>query len=130
MNKRNIDGATLAEMFRKGMDRKMMEREFFSLRALENPEKYEQYMELADYVDMDYRYYRMASLYYDGCIDELDNGMEEDLLLLTGVSEVSPRMYAIYLREVEADSREDEKITHKALVSLKDSIRRQLGVKK
>ena len=56
--------------------------------------------------------------------------MEEDLLLLTGVSEVSPRMYAIYLREVEADSREDEKITHKALVSLKDSIRRQLGVKK
>ena len=27
MNKRNIDGATLAEMFRKGMDRKMMERE-------------------------------------------------------------------------------------------------------
>ena len=59
--KRSIDRKTLSEMFAKGADRKMLEHEMFTLRIIECPNRAPIYQELIDYVDIDERYYRMAS---------------------------------------------------------------------
>ena len=55
-------------------------------------------------------------------MDILDDGNNEDLLLLTSAN-ISPRLYAMYLREINPASRADEKTTKKILDSLKKSIR-------
>ena len=112
---KSIDRKTLSDMFLKGADRKMLEHEMFTLRIVEKPEREPIYRELIDYVDIDERYYRMASQYYLGDLDTLDNGFNEDLLLLTKASELPPKLYAEYLRELSPDDRASEKITHAAL---------------
>ena len=91
---KSIDRKTLSDMFLKGADRKMLEHEMFTLRIVEKPEREPIYRELIDYVDIDERYYRMASQYYLGDLDTLDNGFNEDLLLLTKASELPPKLYA------------------------------------
>ena len=124
--KRSIDRKTLSEMFTKGADRKMLEHEMFTLRIIEYPNRAPIYQELIDYVDIDERYYRMASQYYLGDLDTLDNGFNEDLLLLTKASELPPKLYAEYLRELSPDDRASEKITHAALKELKSTMRKVL----
>ena len=124
--KRGIDRKTLSEMFAKGADRKMLEHEMFTLRIIECPNRAPIYQELIDYVDIDERYYRMASKYYSGEMDDLDNGYNEDLLLLTKASELPPKLYADYLRELEPSDRDEEKVTHAALKELKGAIRAAL----
>ena len=123
---KSIDRKTLSDMFLKGADRKMLEHEMFTLRIVEKPEREPIYRELIDYVDIDERYYRMASQYYLGDIDTLDNGFNEDLLLLTKASELPPKLYAEYLRELSPDDRASEKITHAALKELKSTMRKVL----
>lgn len=126
---KSIDRKTLSDMFLKGADRKMTEHEAFSLRIVERPERESIYRELIDYVYIDERYYRMASQYYLGDIDTLDNGFNEDLLLLTKASELPPKLYAEYLRELSPEDRESEKVTHSALKELKGAIRQVLEAK-
>ena len=123
---KSIDRKTLSDMFLKGADRKMLEHEMFTLRIVEKPEREPIYRELIDYVDIDERYYRMASQYYLGALDTLDNGFNEDLLLLTKASELPPKLYAEYLRELSPDDRASEKITHAALKELKSTMRKVL----
>ena len=123
---KSIDRKTLSDMFLKGADRKMLEHEMFTLRIVEKPEREPIYRELINYVDIDERYYRMASQYYLGDLDTLDNGFNEDLLLLTKASELPPKLYAEYLRELSPDDRESEKITHAALKELKSTMRKVL----
>ena len=123
---KSIDRKTLSDMFLKGADRKMLEHEMFTLRIVEKPEREPIYRELIDYVDIDERYYRMASQYYLGDLDTLDNGFNEDLLLLTKASELPPKLYAEYLRELSSDDRASEKITHAALKELKSTMRKVL----
>ena len=123
---KSIDRKTLSDMFLKGADRKMLEHEMFTLRIVEKPEREPIYRELIDYVDIDERYYRMASQYYLGDLDTLDTGFNEDLLLLTKASELPPKLYAEYLRELSPDDRASEKITHAALKELKSTMRKVL----
>ena len=123
---KSIDRKTLSDMFLKGADRKMLEHEMFTLRIVEKPEREPIYRELIDYVDIDERYYRMASQCYLGALDSLDNGFNEDLLLLTKASELPPKLYAEYLRELSPDDRASEKITHAALKELKSTMRKVL----
>ena len=123
---KSIDRKTLSDMFLKGADRKMLEHEMFTLRIVEKPGREPIYRELIDYVDIDERYYRMASQYYLGDLDTLDNGFNEDLLLLTKASELPPKLYAEYLRELSPDDRASEKITHAALKELKSTMRKVL----
>jgi len=117
----------LSEMFRRGMERKTEEVHRFSLLSVEFPEKSELYTTLSEYASVDLRYYELASLYYSGDVDKLDDGTNEDLLLITRASELPPRLYAEYLRQIPAECREEEKVTHKALQDLKASIRRTVG---
>lgn len=126
---KSIDRKTLSDMFLKGADRKMTEHEAFSLRIVERPGRESVYRELIDYVYIDERYYRMASQYYLGDIDTLDDGFNEDLLLLTKASELPPKLYAEYLRELSPEDRESEKVTHAALKELKGAIRKVLEAK-
>ena len=127
--KKYIDRRDLAEMFRKGADRKMAEHQLFAMLAVEHPDRAALYHELFDYTDVDERYYRMAASYYSGDLESVDTGYEEDLLLLTDASELPPKLYADYLRELTPEDRREEKITHSALRELKGAMRAVLGVK-
>ena len=126
--KKTIDRKTLSEMFERGADRKMAEVQLFAMRVIENPDREPIYHELCDYADVDERYYRMAAKYYADDIDSLDAEYNQDLLVLTKASELPPKLYAEYLRELSREDREEEKITHAALKDLKAAIRQVLGV--
>ena len=123
---KTVDRKTLSDMFLKGADRKMLEHEMFTLRIVEKPDREPIYRKLMDYVEVDERYYRMASQYYLGDLDSLDNGYNEDLLLLTKASELPPKLYAEYLRELSPEDRESEKLIHAALKELKSTMRKVL----
>ena len=125
-----IDRKTLSEMFEKGAERKMAEHQLFAMLTVEHPDREPIYHELYDYVDVDERYYRMAAKYYSGDLDSVDTGFDEDLLLLTNASELPPKLYADYLRELSPEDRDAEKITHSALRELKNAMRAVLGVRK
>ena len=98
----------------------------FAVMSVSSTDKAELYNSLAEYAAVDARYYDMASWYYSGDFDSLDDGTNEDLLMLTSVSELSPRLYAEYLRNIDASCRSEEKITHKLLRDLKSSIRAEI----
>ena len=122
METRAITKEELVELFRIGATRKMEEHEIFVMRALEHPERTEIYSELQSYVDIESRYYDLARHYYAGEFSYFENGENEDLLLLTKVSELPPKLYAEYLREIDPSQRVYEKITHGYLLSLKHNI--------
>ena len=115
-----------AELFHRGAQRKRQEANMFAVMSVSEPEKADLFTKLADYAAVDARYYDMASWYYSDEIDNLDDGTNEDLLMLTSVSELSPKLYAEYLRNIDASCRAEEKITHKMLRDLKSSIRAQI----
>lgn len=112
----------LVEMFREGATRKLEEHELFAMRAVENPSRENIYLELQTYADIEWRYYYLAMHYYAEDFSYFENGLNEDLLLLTSSSELSPRLYAEYLREIDPDQRINEKITHAYVTDLKKHI--------
>ncbi len=122
MKTRAITKEELAEMFKIGATRKLEEHELFTMRAINNPERADIYAELQTYVDIEWRYYDMAQHYYAEDFDYFENGLNDDLLLMTKESELSPKLYAEYLREISPDQRVYEKITHGYLVTLKRNI--------
>lgn len=131
MGKQNAKRTTLspeelAEMFEQGIQRKSAEQNVFGMRALDNPDRQAIYSDLYDFLDLELRYYHVAARYYRNDIQSLDNGGFEDLLLLTSV-DLSPRMYAIYLREIDPADRGSERITREALRNLKTAIRKAMG---
>lgn len=116
----------LAEMFRKGVERKMAEKELFVMRSVETPGKSELYAKLIDYLDLDMRYYDMASHYYSGDLGTLEDGSDDDLLYLVGMSEPAPNLYAKYLRELPEADRKSEQTTHAILMSLKKAMKSEM----
>lgn len=118
---RRFTRSELASMFSAGAERKMTERERFLFMVSEDPGRASLYMDLAEFLSTDIRFYRMAAAYYSGDTDSLDTGDEEDLLRLAGARDIPPRLYAQYLREIGPDA-EDEKLTHQALGQLKEAI--------
>ncbi len=112
----------LVEMFREGATRKLEEHELFAMRAVENPSRENIYLELQTYADIEWRYYDLAMHYYAEDFSYFENGLNEDLLLLTSSSELSPKLYAEYLREIDPDQRINEKITHAYVTDLKKHI--------
>lgn len=117
-----MDKKTISKMFSDGITRKKDEINILGMRALENPSKCKYYSDLTDFITLDLRYYQLAYAYYSDEIDILDDGNNEDLLLLTSEN-IPPRLYAMYLREIDPASRTEEKTTKKILDSLKNSIR-------
>ena len=115
-----------AEMFHRGAQRKRQEANMFAVMSVSEPDKSDLFTSLADYAAVDARYYDMASWYYSDDIDNLDDGTNEDLLMLTSVSELSPKLYAEYLRNIDVSCRAEEKVTHEMLRDLKASIRAQI----
>ena len=112
----------LVELFREGATRKLEEHELFAMRAVENPSRETVYQELQAYADIEWRYYDLAMHYYAEDFSYFENGLNEDLLLLTSSSELSPKLYGEYLREISPDQRTNEKITHAYIVDLKKHI--------
>ncbi len=111
----------LAELFSAGAERKMTEREAFIMRAFESPDDTAELLDIAEFLATDIRFYRMAAAYYSGDVSSLEDGSDEDLLLLASQRDISPRLYARYLREIGAAAK-DEKVTHRALAELKGTI--------
>lgn len=111
----------MADRFSTGADRKLSEREKFIMRAFEEPDNSADFLDIAEFLNTDIRFYRMAAAYYGGDIDSLDTGDEEDLLVLASAKDISPKLYAKYLREI-GPSVKEEKVTHQALKELKRAI--------
>jgi len=122
MNNTPVSKEKLVELFREGATRKLEEHELFAMRAVENPSREKIYLELQTYADIEWRYYDMAMHYYAEDFSYFENGLNEDLLMLTSSSELPPKLYAEYLREIAPDQRTNEKITHAYVVDLKKNI--------
>lgn len=122
MNNKPVSKEKLVQLFKDGAIRKMEEHELFSMRANENPSREKVYAELMTYTDIEFRYYDMAQHYYAEDLSYFENGLNEDLLLLTKESELPPKLYAEYLREVDPAERLNEKITHAYITDLKKNI--------
>jgi len=122
MNNKPISKEKLVEMFKAGATRKLEEHELFAMRAIENPSREKIYNELRTYTDIEWRYYDLAQHYYAEDLEYFENGLNEDLMLLTKESELPPKLYAEYLREVDPSERLNEKITHSYIVNLKKNI--------
>jgi len=122
MNNTPISKEKLVEMFKAGATRKLEEHELFAMRAVENPSRERIYNELRTYTDIEWRYYDLAQHYYAEDLEYFENGLNEDLMLLTKESELPPKLYAEYLREVDPSERLNEKITHSYIVNLKKNI--------
>lgn len=123
-----MDRKEISTLFAEGIERKESEINLFGMRSLETPSKRDYYEQLTEFVKLDLRYYRLAQAYYSGEFDKLDDGLNEDLLLMTSI-DISPKLYACYLRELCKDDRINEKMTREILVNLKHSIRESLGLK-
>jgi len=122
MNNVPVSKEKLVELFRKGATRKMEEHELFAMRAVNDPKREKIYSELQTYTDVEWRYYDLAQHYYAEDFSYFENGLNEDLLVLTASSELPPRLYAEYLREIDPEERTNEKITHSYIVDLKKHI--------
>ncbi len=122
MDIRSITREELSKLFKIGSVRKLGEHEIFVMRAANEPGRADLYADLITYVGMEYRYYDMAYHYYSGDLSFFEDGLNDDLMLLTESSELSPKLYAEYLRELSPETRVYEKITHGYLLSLKHNI--------
>ena len=124
MYSRPITNDELVQLYKMGATRKLEEHELFIMRAMEQPEHAELFEQLAEYVDIEWRYYDMAQHYYAGDFAYFENGLNDDLLQLTKQSELSPKLYSEYLRQIDPSQREYEKITHGYLAALKRNMDR------
>ena len=119
MAKAQISRSELSEQLAKASDRKMAEREKFIMLALEEPDRSATMMDLADWLELEVRFCRVASAYYADDIDSLDNGADDDLMGKIDSWNVAPRLYADYLRLIPSEDRDQEKIVHAALKGFK-----------
>lgn len=122
MNNKPVSKEKLVELFHNGAIRKLEEHEIFAMRANTNPSRENVYSDLSTYADIESRYYDMAEHYYAENFSYFENGSNEDLLEMTKESELPPRLYAEYLREIDPAERLNEKITHAYLTNLKKNI--------
>jgi hypothetical protein len=122
MDNTPVSKERLVELFDKGATRKLEEHELFIMRAVNNPARQSIYSQLSDYVEIEWRYYDLAKHYYAEDFSYFENGLNEDLLLMTKDSELPPKLYAEYLREIDPSERTNEKITHAYLTNLKKNI--------
>lgn len=122
MNTRAITKEELVQLYELGIVRKMEEHEMFVMRAIDNPARAEIYSKLQMYVDVETRYYDLAKHYYSEDFGYFEDGLNDDLLTMTKESELPPKLYAEYLREIDPSQRVYEKITHGYLVTLKKNI--------
>jgi hypothetical protein len=122
MNNKPVTKERLVELFDKGATRKLEEHEIFAMRAVNDPSREKVYRELQTYVDIEWRYYDLAKHYYAEDFTYFENGLNEDLLVLTKDSELPPKLYAEYLREIDPSERLNEKITHSYITNLKKNI--------
>ncbi len=122
MKDKPVSKERLVELFSEGATRKLEEHELFAMRIVENPQRESIYRELMTYVDVEWRYYDLAKHYYGEDFTYFENGLNEDLLFMTKESELPPKLYAEYLREIEPSQRLNEKITHSYLTNLKKNI--------
>jgi len=122
MNNKPVSKEKLVELFHNGAVRKLEEHEIFVMRANEDRARDKVYRELSAYTAIEWRYYDLAEHYYAEDFSYFENGSNEDLLLMTKESELSPKLYAEYLREIEPAERLNEKITHAYLTNLKKNI--------
>lgn len=120
--KKTITRRELSDKFADGIQRKMQEKELFTMLSVEHPDKKQLYDELCNYLDYEVRYYNVCRAYYADDFESLTSEDDNNLLFLTGESEVSPRVYAQYLREIPADVRDDERMTHTALRDMKKAM--------
>ena len=127
MKSKPVTKEKLVELFRDGATRKLEEHELFVMRAIENPDRAEVYSELQRFVKTEWRYYDLALHYYSEDFAYFEDGQNEDLLVLTEENELSPKLYAEYLREIDSSQRINEKITHKYLENLKENIDKVRG---
>ena len=122
MKDKPVSKEKLVELFNAGATRKLEEHELFAMKAVENPSREKIYSELQAYTDIEWRYYDMAKHYYAEDFSYFENGLNEDLMMLTSSSELPPKLYAEYLREIDPKERINEKITHSYIVDLKKNI--------
>jgi len=122
MQKQQLSRKQLSSLFRIGAERKEKEIERFNLLALEDPTKSKKYQEIAKYLAIDKRYYDLASYYYAEDFEHFENTQDEDLLTLIDKSELSPRMYAEYLRLLPPADKGLEEVTHQYILGLKGLI--------
>ena len=122
MESRPVTREELVQLYDLGVTRKKEEHEVFVLRGTLNPDRANLYSELQRYVDFDVRYSDMAKHYYAEDLAYFENGLNDDLLYMTEESELSPKLYAEYLREIDPAQRNYEKITHGYLMTLKKNI--------
>ena len=99
MKSKPVTKEKLVELFRDGATRKLEEHELFVMHAIENPDRAEIYSELQKFVKTDWRYYDLALHYYSEDFAYFEDGQNEDLLVLTEENELSPKLYAEYLRD-------------------------------
>lgn len=125
--KKTMSRQELSELLSKAAERKMSERELFMMRAVEDPSNANLYSELIDWLELDIRYVGVAAVYYSDDYGSLESGYDDDLLFLIGSSDVPPKTYAQYLREIPASDRADEKIVHAAVTGLKKAMKDTLG---
>ena len=122
MNSRAITKEELVQLYDLGIASKMEEHEIFVMRAIDNPARADIYSELQTYVDVETRYYDLAKHYYSEDFGYFEDGLNDDLMTMTKESELPPKLYAEYLREIDPSQRVYEKITHGYLVTLKRNI--------
>lgn len=115
-----LDREGMAALFAAGADRKVGEREGFINRAFDDADSTAAFLTIAEFLELDIRYYRMAAAYYRGDLDSI-GAEDQDLLVLASVRTIAPKLYARYLREIGPAAKE-EKVTHKALEELKRTI--------
>lgn len=125
--KKTMSRQELSELLKGAAERKMSERELFMMRAVEKPSDAAAYSELIDWLELDIRYVGVAAAYYSDDYGSLESGYDDDLLLLLESSDVPPRTYARYLREIPDSDRADEKIAHAAVKGLKAAMKDALG---
>ena len=115
----------IAERFIHGICRKEKEIDMFSKMAFERTEKYDMFSAIVCYLRLDTRFYSLAAHYYGGDLDGIGDG-NEDLLILSGSSELPPIYYSEYLRHISAADRNEERITHTLVLRLKEAMNKRL----
>lgn len=79
------------------------------------PERYTIYKEIIYFLEYEVRYYKVSAAYYANDIESLEADPNNDLLFLTTVIEISPRIYAQYLQKIDSDNRVNERIIYSCM---------------
>lgn len=127
MKNTKLSRAELAEILHASVERKMSEKERLFLKTLEEPERSDTYLRLAEWLDLDRRYTELAGAYYANEFESDDMECDEDLLLLLDDSDLPKSLYATYLRMIPEPDRDGERVTRAAVDGLKKAMRDTLA---